>query len=264
MDDRHLLEARLADLASRAWRNDILTNTGFLTLAEQAVLEDLIRGRFTDRRLDPAPVVLWGGYEEAERKAAFFLPSYLTRELFLESGDRDSRISCLRCRPLQAKFADDLTHRDFLGALMNLGIERETVGDILVDQDKNEAYLFVTGKMAAMVCDELTRVRHTTVEAVPAVWSGQIRARFDEMAGFVSSERIDAVLAMVYRLSRTKAQALIEAEAVSVDGRLITGGGSAVKAGARVSVRGYGKFIYDGADGSSRKGKLHARVRVFS
>ena len=265
MNEKQILTARFRDLAARTYQKDILTHTDFLTLAEQAVLADLKSGRFPEERLDPVPVILRGGFEEAERKIALFLPSYLDEDMIRSMEEAgEFPITCLHVRSGQAKFSDDLTHRDFLGALMNLGIERDRIGDILIEPDQSGAYIFVMTAMADLIAEELTRVRHTTVSAALVPFKEcRVRPSFDLREGFISSERLDVILAMVYRLSRTKAQALIEAEAVSVDGRLMTGSGGTVKASSRVSVRGYGKFIYDGADGSSRKGKLHARVRVF-
>ena len=287
MDDKNYLIAKFRDKASQAWQRDCLTHTNFLTSAEQATLKDLRRGAFAEaERLDPAPVVLWGGYEEAERKIAVFLPSYMDKESFLagegmsaaeaavttdsgetarpSAGGAKSVITCLLCKPLQARFADELTHRDFLGALMNLGLEREMIGDIVVDRDKSEAHIFVMTAQAATIAKELTRIKHTSVmceEVSPG--SVEVQPAFEHVEGFVSSERLDVILSLVYKLSRSKSQKLIEAELVTVDGRIVTSGGHDLKAGSRVTARGYGKFIYDGIDGTSRKGKGRAKVRVF-
>ena len=265
MDEKSYLIARFRDKASQAWQRDCLTHTNFLTASEQAALEDLRRGAYAgEDRLDPAPVVLWGGYEEAERKIAVFLPSYIERESFLESEGANPVITCLLSRPLQAKFADELTHRDFLGALMNLGLEREMIGDIVVDHEKSEAHIFVMTAQAATVADELTRVRHTSVmcrKVSPE--SIRVKPAFESVEGFISSERLDVILALVYKLSRSRAQKLIDAELVTVDGRVVTSSGHDLKAGSRVTARGYGKFIYDGIDGTSRKGKGRAKVRVY-
>ncbi len=100
--------------------------------------------------------VLSGGYEAAERKAALFLPSYA------EDGDASMLpIAVVRISPLNEKFADALSHRDFLGSLMNLGVERYKLGDILIDG--NQAYLICMADMADYICAELKKVRHTSV-----------------------------------------------------------------------------------------------------
>ena len=147
---------------------------------------------------------------------------------------------------------------------MNLGIDRGQIGDILIDRADHSAYVFVLKMMADFICRELCRVKHTTVlakEVAPGKCT--VRSEFEEREGSVASERLDAILAFVYRLARGKAQELIEREAVIVDGRTAFSGGYDLKPGARVSVRGFGKFIYDGVISNTKKGRLYVRVRVF-
>lgn len=138
MDDKDYLQGRLRDLAGRTLRSDYLTHSAFLDPYGAAIFDHLLRSQGTGGEgkgsLEGVSCFLYGGFEEAERCCAVFLPSYLDREAFLEGEKEDPQVvACLEIRPLQDKFADDLTHRDFLGALMHLGIEREQVGDILTE-----------------------------------------------------------------------------------------------------------------------------------
>ena len=255
------MAARFLELSRRAYENNYVTRTDFLTLNEQAMLEDMRMGRLsgTTERLSPAKVVLYGGFSDAERKAAFFLPDYMEEE----DVPKDE-IACLKISPLQRQFADELTHRDYLGALMNLGIERDLIGDILLDRTQAEAWIFVVAERANIIENELTRVKHTSVSVkLENAENCHVRPEFDERSGSVASERTDAVLAFVYRLSRGKAQELISREAVSVDGRIISSAGQTLKDGSRVSVKGFGKFIFDGIEKETKKGRLFVRVRIF-
>ena len=262
-DEKTILEARLRDLAGRTWERDVMTRTDFLTPAEQAQLE-VLRRRGPAEGLPPVPCVLWGGYPEAERRAAFFLPSYLDEEALMAMEKSDPAVTCLRAAPLQRKFGESLTHRDYLGALMNLGIERAVIGDILADTEAGEAAIFVMTPLAGWITEELTRIRHTTV-SLKAVRPEAVHAapRFEEKQGFCASERLDAVIALAFRLSRDKVSGLIDGGAVAVDGAVMMTGGRTLKTGSRVSVRGYGKFIYDGPAGVSRKGRLIVRLRQY-
>ena len=97
---------------------------------------------------------LFGGYEHAERQIAAFLPDAL-------SYNYDFPVVSLKIRPLQKKFAEDLSHRDYLGALLNLGVDRSKIGDILVGE--KEAIFFCEEGIAPFLQQELTRVRHTPV-----------------------------------------------------------------------------------------------------
>ncbi|MDO4265815.1 MAG: YlmH/Sll1252 family protein [Eubacteriales bacterium] len=281
MEDRDLLAARLRELSNRTYQRDIPQHTDFLGTSEQAVFHE------TERELAPVPFVLYGGHAEADRQMALFLPAYLSEEAALgkksaaggnredEAGDAGAAeqnrrlaelfseyLACIRIRARSEKFADALTHRDYLGALMNLGIERDQTGDILVDG--TEAWIFCTTGVAGLITDELTRVRHTAVECErvsPAECS--LFPKFEAMSVNVASERLDALVSAVFKLSRGVSAELIAAEKVFADGRILRQSGASLKEGMRISVRGYGKFIYDGMEHETKKGRLYVKVRKF-
>lgn len=140
MSDDQLLP-RLRDLAGRCANKNIPCATFFLTPAEQA--EAIEYGRSL-----PVRPSFFGGYPEAERRLACFLPDYLTEETF----DPSQFITAVHA---SAPFSS-LSHRDFLGSLMGLGIERQCVGDIIVkDQD---CWFFLTCAIASHVLDSMVKV----------------------------------------------------------------------------------------------------------
>ena len=150
MNEEEVLVGRIQDLAEQCYHRDVPSHTEFLTLAEQDLFYRTVN------KIPGVRYVLSGGYEAAERKAALFLPSYA------EDGDASMLpIAVVRISPLNEKFADALSHRDFLGSLMNLGVERYKLGDILIDG--NQAYLICMADMADYICAELKKVRHTSV-----------------------------------------------------------------------------------------------------
>ena len=160
------------------------------------------------------------------------------------------------------KFADKLTHRDFLGALLNLGIERSTLGDIIIRD--NVGYVFAEEKIAEFITGELLRVKRTDVRATvtDALPEGELyKTEIKRIQ--IQSERVDAVIAKVYSLSREDSQALIKRGLVFVNGREIDSSSYTPKEGDKVSARGHGRFIYQGFDSTSRKGKLNAIVEVY-
>ena len=268
MDERAYLQGRLLDLAGRAGRNDYMTHSAFLDAAGGTLFEGLLRTRGTGSggrgSLEGTPCFLYGGFPDAERRCAIFLPSYLDEEAFLAQEAADPQvIACLEILPLQEKFSDALTHRDYLGALMHLGIEREQVGDILTEEGR--AQVFVMKDIAAYVAGELTRVRHTVVrvrETLPGDCT--ISPRLTERTGSVASERLDAVAALAFKLSRTAAVKLIEGEKASVDGFLVTAPDRRLSPGQKVSLRGYGKFVYDGLVTRTKKDRCMVRVLLYS
>ena len=253
MNDRELLEGRLKELSRTAFERDIPRHSDFLSLSEQAVFYDMGK----DGIGIYVRATLFGGYEEAERRAVFFLPDYADEgEIYSEA------LSCIKTEPLNRKFSDELTHRDFLGALMNLGIERDKTGDIIVGED--EAYIFCMREVEELICSELVRVKHTSIraEAVP-LSECTLRPKMRELSVNVASERADAVISAVFNLSRNVSARLIASESVFADGRLIRQGGSTLSEGARVSVKGYGKFVFEGVSGSTRKGRLYVNIKKY-
>lgn len=260
------LAGRVRELSKKAYQNGFVTHSDFLSASE---LADAYRALAAEgynaqsRRINGAELVVWGGWEDAERNMLCFLPDYLDAELFVMQEQAGGDVlACIRVVPLNAKFADALSHRDYLGALMNLGIERAKIGDILADEQ--EAYVFAAADIAPYICQELLRIRHTSVRCTLVAPSAcTVRPKFELLSGSIASERLDAVLAMVYHLPRGKAQQLVENECVSLGGRLALSAGVNLKAGERVSVRGFGKFVYEGVESTTRKGRLFARVRKF-
>lgn len=250
MDTEELLKKRFAELAEKCYQKNQFTFTGFLGLADAACFYEM------ERELSYVPYTVWGGYEEAERVMIRFGSGEML------GYEEAFPIACLKISPLSEKFADALTHRDYLGALMNLGIEREILGDILIEE-KN-AWIFCAQSMSDFISKNLTKVKHTSVlceisEELPDFSSRDIQ----EVKIQIPSERIDGIVAKVYKLSRSESAELFRQKKIFVGGRLCENNSRPLKAGDTVSVRGYGKFEYRGETGISRKGKLNVLIGCY-
>lgn len=250
METEELLKKRFRELAGKSYQNNQFTFTGFLSLADMACFYEL------EKELSYVPYKAWGGSGLCERVMLRFGGE---EELgYLE----EFPIACILAKPAAEKFADTLTHRDFLGALMNLGIERSTLGDIFVAD--NTGYIFCMENMADFIMENLSKVKHTPVlcsktEDVPEL-AGSDR---QEIKIQISSERVDGVVAKVYRLSRERAVDCFRQKKVFVNGRQCENNSYQLKQGDVVSVRGYGKFEYFGNQGMSKKGKINAAVLLY-
>lgn len=250
METEELLKKRFRELGEKCYRNNQYTFTGFLSPADLACFYEM------ERELSHVPYTVWGGSELCERVMIRFGSE---EELgYVE----EFPITCILAKPLSLKFADNLTHRDFLGALMNLGIERSTLGDILLVE--NTAYIFCLTSMAEFIMENLSKVKHTSVlceraKAVPALTDKDKQ----EVKIQISSERIDAVVSKVYRLSRSEAIELFRQKKVFVNGRQCENNSQSLKNGDIVSVRGNGKFEYSGTQNMSKKGKMNATVLCY-
>lgn len=248
--DLQQLKNRFRDLAEKSFRQNIFTFTGFLGLAEQNVFWQM------EKELKYVSYKLWGGDEDTDRKVVRFGSA---AELGYEEP---YDIVCIHISPLLEKFAEELSHRDYLGALMNLGIDRSTMGDIRTGD--REGYLFCLKNVAPFICENLNQVKHTYVKCSVITEPAVLPREEPRQETFqVSSERIDAVTAKVYNQSRGSVTELFAAGKVYVDGRLCENNSRLLKPGETVNVRGYGKFIYQGIGRETRKGKLSIQTAVY-
>ena len=250
------LKKRILDLLSMSERNTAFYFTDFLVPAEYAAAYAALREAGIPADVIPRKMSAFGGTEGCER-------------VMLRFGDPDEfgyevpfPLKTIKIEPLNAKFADVLTHRDVLGALMHTGIRRDVIGDILVRPDS--VYVFAKDTIAAFLCEELTRIRHTVVrltvlDEAPADAEPQI----ETMTLNVASERLDAVIAKLYNLSRADAKALLSGGQVMNGGRVVENESMIPKDGDIISVRGYGKFVYQGMLHETRKGRLAVAVGKY-
>lgn len=246
-EEETILKKRFLELAKRSYQNNMYVFTDFLTVSEQACLLEL------EREISFAGWKLWGGIAGSERRMLRFGSA---ENLGYEE---DFPIRCIQIRPLIKKFADDLNHRDFLGALMHLGIERSVLGDILI-RDK-EAFLLCEENMAPYIAEHLDKVRHTSVickmvEDIPQGLEPELRSQ--EL--IVSSDRADGIVSKVFQLSRSQSLTLFREKKVFVDGRQYENNSGILKGGDLVSVRGYGRFIYQGIMQETKKGRIRVKI----
>ena len=247
--EEELLFKRFTELARKS-DNGYFLFSDFLGLSEQAIFNE------AKKSFGRAKYTLFGGADGCERVIARF-------------GDPDANgyeesfpIKTLLIEPKAPKFADKLTHRDFLGAILNLGIERKTVGDIIIRD--NVGYVFVKEDISEYVVSSLETVRRTDVkvkitDSVPVSELFTLERKRVQLSG----ERLDAVISKLYSISRLDSQALFKKRLVFVSGRLCESASYTPKTGDVISVRGYGRFIYSGITGISKKGKLNVDIDVY-
>ena len=169
---------------------------------------------------------------------------------------------CIRISPCSGKFSEALTHRDYLGALIHLGIERSRLGDIVIKGQ--DAYVFCHAQMEEFLMQNITRIRHTTVKVSAVENPDDLpKPQFQEIHGTVSSVRLDAMIALAFSSSRSSMLGLIEGGKVFVNGKMVVSNGHPLKPEDIVSVRGYGKFRYDGMAGTTKKGRCSVTVQKY-
>ncbi|MDE7478533.1 MAG: hypothetical protein K2M91_11390 [Lachnospiraceae bacterium] len=249
--DEVLLRKRLGELADKSYNNSQYLFTGFLSAAELDTYYHM------EQELSYVPVTVFGGTADCERVMLRFGSEELC------GYEESFPIQCVEIMPLIEKFGEELGHRDYLGALMNLGIERSTLGDIIIIE--KHAFLFCTEKMAPYIIGNLDKVRHTNVrcqiaERIPESTVTKLERKTVQ----VSAARADNIIAKIYNMSRSESVNLFRAKKVFVNSRLNENNSGQLKSGDKVTVRGYGRFCFVGISGETRKGKLNVEADIYS
>lgn len=235
--DAELFEARTEDCFTLCERTSVPKFLGFLTPAEAARADGLLK------RLG-AKYEFFGGYDEAERRYLCCFPDWCEEPYFP-----------IRAFTFRFRECDGLSHRDFLGLLMSLGIVREAVGDILVE--KGRAVVFLSEDISDYVVSNIEKVGNVGVAVsegfeLPLPGASQKI----ECSDTVASARLDCVVGALCGLSRNTAAELIEQGAVSVNSLACLKLTKNVCSGDRVTVRGKGRFDIVSTDGVSKKGRI--------
>lgn len=270
MDAKIDVRKRLTELAEKAYRENRYVFTDFLNVSQLSQYFELVKKKKADLVIDGeiegVDVKAFGGTAGCER----CMVRFGSPEMF--GYEEPYPITLLKLYPAMAKFAETLTHRDYLGSLVGLGIEREKIGDIIIPRSRTEGnslgkhtvYAFVTEEISDYIIDNLSYVKHTHIriescEEVP----DEVAPQLEELSVIVSSNRLDAIVAKLYNLSREQALKLFVEGKVFLNGINMTGNARSLKEGEVVSVRGYGKFIFNGEGGNTKKDKLYIKVSKY-
>ena len=234
--EERLLLSRVWDKCEQCRTRNIPTATGFLSPAEQAAAQGflvLLGARESG--------IFWGGYDGAERRRLVFLPAV--------------RAAC--------RSGGDLTHRDFLGSLMALGLTREKIGDILVE--KGGCQVLLDPSMTDFLLqnwDSAGREK-LTVTPLPLSALAVPHAAVKELRDTVSSLRLDNVLAAGFSLSRGRAAEAVEKGSVQVNYATCVKPDKPVSAGDTITCRGLGKYVLDSVGAPTKKGRLPVTIRRY-
>lgn len=254
--DAKLLVSRAEDLAAMAEKRGQPCFLPFLSDAMCYCIESSVRYSSDDVRL-----VFFGGYPDAEYRCAGFFPSFLFYdEGYDPSADFPISAICAKgsgfCR---------LSHRDFLGSIMSLGIKREMLGDILVAEDGFSATVFCFEKtsdylLTSFDCAANDKIVCKRVELCDIYIPPK---KFETISSTVGSPRVDSLISACFNLSREKASELVGAGLVSVDHAVCTDKSKMCGEGALVSVRHYGKFELHSIGDKNRRDRLRIVLRKF-
>ena len=243
--EERMLLARALDKLELAQNRGVPSHTGFLSPHERSAVEGLIHASGWP------PHLFWGGFADAERTVCAFLPDWLEEEDW-RAGAEYNPIRAIRCTWTGGK----LTHRDFLGSILGLGLDREKVGDLLVgDGTCDVLALEDVADFLLLHLDQAGRVR-LKVSPIPLDELSPPPVQVKTVRDTVSSLRLDAVAASGFSLSRGKAADLIASGKFQLNHRECLKPDRPVAEGDVMSCRGLGKCVLKEVGGPSKKGRI--------
>lgn len=252
-DENDLLIAKVLDKKKICNSKNKITYTDFLNEKEQ---------RFIEKNVKLENAFFYGVNENADRKILVFYPEKLTEELVRKS--LKSVLSGIRII-LKNDQIGNYEHKNYLSALIKIGIDRGKIGDILVDDYGADIIAFDMNKeFIIQSLSELTRFRKANIDVIPIDDIKQKIDRFEESTIIVSSMRIDNIVAELAGCSRTNADEYINSERVFVNYETALKGSKTIFEGDIVTIRGKGKFRIDGLVRNTRNNRFVIKVNKYA
>ena len=250
--DERLVLARVMDKLELAGSRSIPTHTFFLTLAQQDAAARLIAACGHPAHL------FWGGWAEAERRLCVFLPDWMEPEDFI--GGEETPITALTLTP---SGGEKLTHRDYLGSILGLGLTREKIGDLLVGEGLCQVLLL--REVAHVLLTQLDQVGRARVRVTPCSLGAlqPPEQKTKTIRDTVATLRLDAVAATGFSLSRSRMSALIASKKLTRIGRECDKSDHTVEEGDVLTCRGLGKCVLREVTGTSKKGRIMIVVERY-
>ena len=208
----------------------------------------------------------YGGYEGAERRRIYCLPEYMEETRVPEDLEEYGYSSEIVTLEIRGSGYRRLTHRDYLGSLLGLGLERSVAGDICLPEENGFlAYVWLDRSIAPFVCSELIKIASDTVKVREVTLPdgfAPIR-RTAPLHDTVASPRLDAVVASLCSLSREQARVTVQSGLVELNYETEERGDRTVEAPALISVRGYGKFRVLSVSDLTKKGRIRLEAEKY-
>lgn len=246
MNDTAYFNAKINDLIRRYNKGEQMVFSSFLTMEESAAADLICRKA-------GVPYFLYGGHSESERKM-----------LAVSDLEWNDLLPCFPFVLLEGNGRDlaSLTHRDVLGALMALGIRRELLGDIIVQE--GNIFLFAADHIKEYLIQNVESIGRQSVHLIEVDSDFQLpKPRFEELRLTVASLRADAVVGSLCHCSREQANRLIDGKSVFINHSLLEKKTKEVRAGDRIIVRGSGKWIIDQCGDLTKKGRSVLLCRKY-
>ena len=243
--EENILLNQIEDKKRQCEEQYCVSYTAFLDIHQCALAEN--EYKFTKH-------ILYGGYDDAERRIMIFLPDYM-------DDIDESPLEILRVTI--PKGGKELGHRDYLGSILSLGIDRNITGDIIVRKDG--ADIIILKSMEEFLLSHYDQAGHThlTTRIVPIeeLDLGEVHTHIKRDT--VASLRLDNVIGSAFHLSRTKAQECIKSGVVFVNNIECDKPDKDIAEGDKIVLRGKGKAVLKAVGARTRKDRIGIDLEIY-
>lgn len=247
-NDEKLLISKCEDLFRLCDKYCAPRFSDFFDGGEQALIWDKVVFPFEYN------VMFFGGFDDAEKKIMGVFPQWE------EPDENEFPIACLK---IEGGFSRKLTHRDYLGTIMSLGLTSSKLGDIVVGD--GFAYVLLNRDIAAYTADNLHKIGNqgVKVKIIDDLSVIKIERQYKTINAVCAGSRLDAIVGAAANISRSQASSLITGGKVKLNHRETDKTAVTVKEGDLISIRGYGRFILHSFDGETRKMRMHITLKQY-
>ena len=253
--EQRLLAAKILDRLEFSKTKNKIQSTDFLNLNEQELAMKLLK------KVDYENYYFFGGKENTERKILIIYPEKLTEEMSRKNDDKI--ISIIRIK-LPNELEGGYDHRTYLGSCIKIGIEREKIGDILVERTgadiiaKTEVIDFLYQNLTGLTRFKSSEISIENISEIKDVEVAKV-----EISAIVASIRLDNIVSTLAKTSRSKAQEILKQERVFLNHQVETKSSKEVKQGDIITIRGKGRFEFKEIAGNTRKGRFVIRIDKY-
>ena len=253
--EQRLLAAKILDKLEFTKTKNKIQYSDFLNLNEQELAMKLLK------KVDRENYYFFGGKDNTERKILIIYPEKLTEEMSRKNDDKI--ISIIRIK-LPTELEGQYDHRTYLGSCIKIGIEREKIGDILVEKTgadiiaKTEVIDFLYQNLSSLTRFKSSEISIENISEIKDVEVAKV-----EISAIVASIRLDNIVSTLAITSRSKAQEILKQERVFLNHQVETKSSKEVKVGDIITIRGKGRFEFKEIAGNTRKGRYVIKIDKY-
>lgn len=252
--EERILVASILDKIELANKTGIVQNTDFLDIYQKALINKILKQK------EGIEYFSFGGGNLAEREVIFFIPSKRKIDEEEKIAYIQDKIAVIRIIIPKEKYE----HREYLGGILKLGVERKKIGDIIIKD--NQADIIVIRNILEFLQTNLpclTRFKNAIIQEIDINKINEKKLQFEEKIIQISSNRLDNIVSELACTSRNKAVQIIDSERVFINGKIETKLTKQIKEKDIITIRGKGKYIYDSEIGNTKSGRIKLKILKY-